>query len=148
MWLDVIADCRWCYDGSLQTILTKRMLEQLVPPDSSPASRRVPLIPLRRLAANAHGSTYHPRPKQQGSRCRSRKAQTRPESGGRCTRDDPAEASSERLRRLPQHRCVDALVRRVCRQRISDSWLGNLRAHSRSDIRDACGLLVATGAEL
>src|SRR5262245_6909559 len=60
MWLDVIADCRWCDDGSLQAILTKRVFEQLVPPDASPASRRVPLIPLRRLAANAHGSTYHP----------------------------------------------------------------------------------------
>ena len=62
MWLDVIADCRWCDVGSLHAKLTKRMFEQLVPPDASPASRGVPLIPLRRLAANAHGSIYHPAP--------------------------------------------------------------------------------------
>src|SRR5262249_8734468 len=60
MWLDVIADCRWCDDGALQAILTKRVFEQLVPPDASPASRGIPLVPLRRSAANAHGSTYHP----------------------------------------------------------------------------------------
>jgi hypothetical protein len=60
MWLDVITDCRWCDDGSLQAILTKRVFEQLVLSDSSPASRGVPLVPLRRLAANTHGSTYHP----------------------------------------------------------------------------------------
>jgi len=60
MRLNVIADGRRCDDGALQAILTKRVFEQLVPPDASPASRRVPLVPLRRLAANAHGSTYHP----------------------------------------------------------------------------------------
>ena len=54
MRLDVIADCRRCDDGALQAVLTQRMLEQLVPLDSSPASRGVPLAPLRRLAANAH----------------------------------------------------------------------------------------------
>jgi hypothetical protein len=60
MRLDVIADGRRCDDGALQAVLTQRMLEQLVPSDSSPASRGVPLVPLRRLAANAHCSTYHP----------------------------------------------------------------------------------------
>src|SRR6516165_5368639 len=60
MWLDVIADCRWCDDGALQAILTKRVFAQLVLPDPGPASRGVPLVPLRRSAANAHGSTYHP----------------------------------------------------------------------------------------
>src|SRR5262249_55588258 len=59
MRLDMIADFRRCEDPALCAILTERMLEQLVPSDSSPASR-VPLIPLRRSAANAHGSTYHP----------------------------------------------------------------------------------------
>src|SRR5262249_12163690 len=56
MWLDVISDCRWCDDGALQAILTKRVFEQLVPPDPRPASRGVPLVPVRQLAANAHGS--------------------------------------------------------------------------------------------
>src|SRR5262245_41524239 len=60
MRLNVIADCRRRDDAALCTILTQRMLEQLVLPDPSPASRGVPLVPLRRLAANAHGSTYHP----------------------------------------------------------------------------------------
>jgi hypothetical protein len=32
------------------------MFEQLVPPDSRPASRGVPLVPLRRLTANAHST--------------------------------------------------------------------------------------------
>src|SRR5262249_4186865 len=49
MRLDVIADCRRCDDAALCTILTQRVLEQLVPSDSSPAS-----------PANAQGSTYHP----------------------------------------------------------------------------------------
>jgi hypothetical protein len=58
VWLDVIADCRRRDDGALQAIFTKRMFEQLVLPDPGPASRGVPLVPLRRLAANAH--SIHP----------------------------------------------------------------------------------------
>ena len=60
MGLDVIADFCRRHDAALRAILAQRMLEQLVPPGSRPASRGVPLVPLRRLAANAHGSTYHP----------------------------------------------------------------------------------------
>jgi hypothetical protein len=59
MWLDVIADFRRRDDTALETERTKRLFAQLMPSDSSPASRGVPLVPLRRLAANAHGSTYH-----------------------------------------------------------------------------------------
>jgi hypothetical protein len=54
--LDVVANRRWLDDAALQAKLTKRMFEQLVPPDSRPASRGVPLIPLRRLTANAHST--------------------------------------------------------------------------------------------
>ena len=58
MRLDVIADRRRCDDGALQAIFAKRMLEQLVLPDPGPASCGVPLVPLRRLAANAHSSIH------------------------------------------------------------------------------------------
>jgi hypothetical protein len=61
MWLDVIADFRRRDDTALETERTKRVFAQLMPSDSSPASRAVPLVPLCRPAANAHGSTYHPR---------------------------------------------------------------------------------------
>jgi hypothetical protein len=54
--LDVVANRRWLDDAALQAILTKRVFEQLVLPDPSPASRGVPLIPLRRLTANAHST--------------------------------------------------------------------------------------------
>jgi hypothetical protein len=54
MWLDVIADFCRRDDAALRAILTQRMLEQLVPSDSSPASRGVPLVPLRRSAVSAH----------------------------------------------------------------------------------------------
>jgi hypothetical protein len=50
--LDVIADFRRRDHAALQTILTKRMLEQLVLPDPGPAPGAVPSVPLRRLAAN------------------------------------------------------------------------------------------------
>ena len=60
MRLNVIADRRRCDDAALCAILTQRVLEQLVPSDSSPASRGVPLIPLCLPAANTHRSTYHP----------------------------------------------------------------------------------------
>jgi hypothetical protein len=67
MWLDVIADFRRRDDTALETERAQRMFAQLVPSDSSPPSRGVPFVPLRRLAANAHGSPYHPRPKQPAS---------------------------------------------------------------------------------
>jgi hypothetical protein len=54
MWFEMIADRRWRDDGALRAILTKRVFEQLVLPDPGPASRGVPLIPLRRLATSAH----------------------------------------------------------------------------------------------
>ena len=54
VWFDVIADRRWRDDGALQAIFAKWMLEQLVLPNPGPASRGVPLIPLRRLATSAH----------------------------------------------------------------------------------------------
>ena len=57
MRLDVIADLRRRDDAALEAILAQGMLEQLVPSDSSPAGGAVPLIPLRRLAANAHSLT-------------------------------------------------------------------------------------------
>jgi hypothetical protein len=84
MWLDVIADRRRLDDADLRAIRTERVLEQLVPPDPRPAIRGVPLIPLRRLAANAHGSTYHPPAEAQTSvACRARghnrRADGRPE---------------------------------------------------------------------
>jgi hypothetical protein len=62
MGLHVIADFRRRDDTALCAILTQRMLEQLVPSDSSPASRGVPLVPLRRSAANAHGFSSIPQP--------------------------------------------------------------------------------------
>jgi len=46
MWLDVIADYRRCDDAAIEAKFTQRMLEQLVPSDSSPASGGVPPIPL------------------------------------------------------------------------------------------------------
>jgi hypothetical protein len=58
MRFDVIANCRRRDNGALQAIFAKRMLEQLVLSDPRPASRRVPPIPLRWLAANAHGSIH------------------------------------------------------------------------------------------
>src|SRR5262245_34762541 len=56
MRLDVIADFCGRDDAALQTILAKRVFEQLVLPDPGPASRGVPLVPLRRLATNAHST--------------------------------------------------------------------------------------------
>lgn len=58
MWLDVVADCRRRDNAALQAKLTKRVFEQLMFPDPGPASRGVPLVPLRRLAADAHGITH------------------------------------------------------------------------------------------
>ena len=55
MGVDVIADFCRRDDTALE-----RVFAQLVSPDPPPASRGVPLVPLRRLAANTHGSTYHP----------------------------------------------------------------------------------------
>ena len=48
MRLDVIADFRRRDDTALQTKRAQRVFVQLVPPDSSPASRGVPFIPIRR----------------------------------------------------------------------------------------------------
>jgi hypothetical protein len=53
MWLDVIADGRQRDDAAPKAIFTKRVFEQLVLPDPGPASRGVPLVPFRRLTANA-----------------------------------------------------------------------------------------------
>jgi hypothetical protein len=62
VWLDVIANRR-CRDGAaFQAIFAKRVLKQLVLPDPGPASGAVPLVPFRRLSANAHGSIHHCRP--------------------------------------------------------------------------------------
>jgi len=55
MRLDVIADCCWRDDAALEAELAQRVLQQLVPANASPAQRAVPLIPLRRPAAVAHG---------------------------------------------------------------------------------------------
>ena len=71
--LDVVADRRRRDDAALQAILAKRVFEQLVLPDPGPASRGVPLVPLRRLAANAHSTQpLHPMPhlKLTGDMCR------------------------------------------------------------------------------
>jgi hypothetical protein len=54
MWLDVIADFRCPDDTALEAERAQRVFAQLVSSDSTPASRGVPLVPLRRLAANAH----------------------------------------------------------------------------------------------
>src|SRR5262245_25626485 len=56
MRFDVIADFCRRDDAALCAILTQRMLEQLVPPDPRPASRGVPLVQLRRLAAASTAS--------------------------------------------------------------------------------------------
>ena len=53
---DVIADCRRGYNAALEAKLTKRMLQQLVLPDPSPAPRAVPSVPFCRAAANAHST--------------------------------------------------------------------------------------------
>ena len=60
MGVDVIADFCRRDDTALETEPAQRVFAQLVSPDPPPASRGVPLVPLRRLAANTHGSTYHP----------------------------------------------------------------------------------------
>jgi hypothetical protein len=56
MRLDMIANRGRLDDAALQAILTKRVCEQLVFANPSPASRGVPLVPLRRLTANAHST--------------------------------------------------------------------------------------------
>ena len=53
---DVIADCRWGYNAAFEAKLTKRMLQELVLPDPSPAPGSVPSVPFCRLAANAHST--------------------------------------------------------------------------------------------
>jgi hypothetical protein len=55
--LDVIADCRRLDDAALGAEDAQRMFKKLVPPDPRPATCRVPPIPFRRLAANAHART-------------------------------------------------------------------------------------------
>jgi hypothetical protein len=55
---DVVADRRRRDDVALEAKFTQRMFEELVPSNSSPARRAVPLIPLRLPAT--HGSNYHP----------------------------------------------------------------------------------------
>ena len=57
--LNVIADCRGRDDATFEAVLAQGMLEQLVPSNSSPAWRAVPLIPRRSLTAVGHGSTLH-----------------------------------------------------------------------------------------
>jgi hypothetical protein len=54
MRFDVIANCRRLDDAALRAILAQRVFEQLVLPNPGPASRGVPLIPLRRSATSAH----------------------------------------------------------------------------------------------
>jgi hypothetical protein len=54
MWLDVIADFRCPDDTALEAERAQRVFAQLVSSDSTPASRGVPLVPLRLLAANTH----------------------------------------------------------------------------------------------
>ena len=56
MRLDVITDLRRHDNASVEAILAKRMLEQLVPTDPRPAPRAVPSVPLRRLTANTHNT--------------------------------------------------------------------------------------------
>ena len=51
---DVIADCRRGYNAALEAKLTKRMLQQLVLPDPSPAPRAVPSVPFS--FANTHNT--------------------------------------------------------------------------------------------
>jgi len=96
MRLNVIADRRRCDDAALCAILTQRVLEQLVPSDSSPASRGVPLIPLCLPAANTHRSTYHP-PAHVPSTALCRKVQCR--TDGR-THPDTTHAWRARCSRL------------------------------------------------
>jgi hypothetical protein len=86
MRLDVIADRRRGDGATLQAIFAKRMLEQLVLPDPGPASRGVPLVPLRWLAANARSSTHQDdvNAAQKITRVRS---QYRAEAAGPCARD-------------------------------------------------------------
>ena len=96
MRLNVIADRRRCDDAALCAILTQRVLEQLVPSDSSPASRGVPLIPLCLPAANTHRSTYHP-PAHVPSTALCRKVQCR--TDGR-THPDTTHAWTARCSRL------------------------------------------------
>src|SRR5262245_12538495 len=91
MRLNVIADRRRCDDAALCAILT-----QLVPSDSSPASRGVPLIPLCLPAANTHRSTYHP-PAHVPSTALCRKVQCR--TDGR-THPDTTHAWRARCSRL------------------------------------------------
>jgi hypothetical protein len=56
MRLDVITDLGRGDDAAFEAVLAQGMLEQLVPSNSSPAWRAVPLIPLRWSTANTHGS--------------------------------------------------------------------------------------------
>jgi hypothetical protein len=58
MRFDVITDFCRRDDAALQAIRTKRVFEQLALPDPGPTSRRVPLVPFSRLAAEAHGSSH------------------------------------------------------------------------------------------
>jgi hypothetical protein len=64
MRLDVIADFCGRDDTALETECAQRMFPHLVPSDSGPASRGVPLVPLRRSAANAHGFLLSPSPRE------------------------------------------------------------------------------------
>src|SRR5262249_9795862 len=54
MWLDVVADFRRRGETALETESTQRTFAQLVPSDPSQASRGVPVVPLHRLASDAH----------------------------------------------------------------------------------------------
>jgi hypothetical protein len=54
MRIDMVADSRGHNDAALRTILTKRVFEQLVVPDPSPACRGVPAVISLRLAVKAH----------------------------------------------------------------------------------------------
>jgi len=57
MCLDVITDLSRRYDAALEAERAEGVLAKLVSSDASPASRGVPLVPFRRLAANAHSSS-------------------------------------------------------------------------------------------
>ena len=56
--LNMIADLDRGYDAALQAILTKRIFEQLLPPDPCPARQAIPGVPLGGSTAGSHGSSH------------------------------------------------------------------------------------------
>ena len=101
MWLNVIADFRCRDDTALETERTQRVFAKLVSADPSPPSHGVPLVPLRRLASDAHISRYHPPAKVRSTgRCaRCPKPQRR--AGGRPSRPAGGRLLTPRFRNCP-----------------------------------------------